>query len=515
MQNPVTMLNRVAVGDAIRRTAWLSPNKEVIVDGEKRFTYKQLFEDTNKFANYLINKGLKKGDCVATICLNSYDHIVAMYGIQKAAGVWVPLNAGLLSSDFEYILNQTSVTIIVVDEILYSVHEALLSQYDCLIVSDNDIPNSFVKAFVNESTDEPVVDIHDRDTAHIMFTSGTTSNPKGVMMSHLSVHLAALGNIIELGFDRSLSTLGAMPFFHCAQHTFVQVCMILGAKITVLRKFDPVELMKLVQQEKINFTFLLPMMYRAIMAHPDRKYYDLSTLKSCLYAMAPMDQTTLESVIHELGAECWLASGQTEIYPATVFFRPEHQLIKKGSYWGSPALTNDVAIMDDMGNILPNGQVGEIVHRGPNVMIGYLNNPEATKEARAYDWHHTGDLGYLDEDDLLVFVDRKKDLIKTGGENVASIHVEQKLLNCPLVENCVVVGLPHPKWSEAVTAFVKLKGEGTKEDIIAYCREHLAGYQVPKEIVIVEEFPMTTTGKIQKHVLRSSYTNLYAGQEIV
>lgn len=167
-----------------------------------------------------------------------------------------------------------------------------------------------------------------------------------------------------------------------------------------------------------------------------------------------------------------------------------------------------------MGNILPNGQVGEIVHRGPNVMIGYLNNPEATKEARAYDWHHTGDLGYLDEDNLLVFVDRKKDLIKTGGENVPSIHVEQKLLNCPLVENCVVVGLPHPKWSEAVTAFVKLRGEGAKEDIIAYCREHLAGYQIPKKIVVVEEFPMTTTGKIQKHVLRSSYTNLYAGQEI-
>ena len=512
MQQPITILNRIAVGDAIRRSAWRYPNKEVVIDGERRFTFTDVFQHTNQLANYLLNQGFQKGDRIATICLNSYEHIVAMYGIEKAACVWVPVNAALISSDIDYILKAAEVKLVIVDDILYKAHEALLREYACLIVTASDADNSFTQAYQHESIEEPEVDIQDRDIVHIMFTSGTTSNPKGVMTSHLAVHLAGLGSIIELGLNHTLSTIGMMPFFHCAQHTFINAIMILGGKITVMKKFDPLHLMKLVEQEGVNFTFLLPMMYRAIIYNPERKNYDLSSLKTCLYAMAPMDQTTLETGIKELGAEFWSASGQTEMYPGTTFFRPEHQLTKRGSYWGEPNPVNDLAIMDDEGNILPNGQVGEIVHRGPNVMNGYLNNPEATKEASKFGWHHTGDLGYIDQDGLLVFVDRKKDMIKTGGENVASIHVEQTLLNCEHVENCVVVGLPHPRWIEAVTAFVKLKDGATEEDVYAYCREHLAGFQVPKKIMLVDEFPMTSTGKIQKHVLRSKYVQLYANE---
>ncbi|WP_431026964.1 class I adenylate-forming enzyme family protein [Lysinibacillus sp. LZ02] len=512
MQQPITMLNRIALGDSIRRSAWRYPNKEVVIDGDRRFTFQDVFQHTNQFANYLLNQGLQKGDRVATICLNSYEHIVAMYGIEKAACIWAPVNPVLTSSDIDYILKAAEVKLVVVDDILYKAHEALLKQYDCLLVTANDAENSFTKAYQDESMEEPEVDIQDRDIAHIMFTSGTTSNPKGVMTSHLSIHLAGLGSIIELGLDRTISTVGMMPFFHCAQHTFINAIMILGGKITVMKKFDPVELMQIVEQEKVNFTFLLPIMYRAIIFHPERKNYNLSSLKQCLYAMTQMDRTTLETGIKELGAEFWLATGQTEMYPGTAFFRPEYQLTKRGSYWGEPSIVNDLAIMDDEGNILPNKQVGEIVHRGPNVMNGYLNNPEATKEASKFGWHHTGDLGYIDEDGLLVFVDRKKDLIKTGGENVASIHVEQKMLDCEHVENCVVVGLPHPRWIEAVTAFVKVKDGATAEDVYGYCREHLANFQVPKKIILVDEFPMTSTGKIQKHVLRSTYVQLYANE---
>ena len=268
--------------------------------------------------------------------------------------------------------------------------------------------------------------------------------------------------------------------------------------------------METVEKEKISFVFLLPMMYRAFIHHPEREKYDLSSIKTCVYAMAPMDRPTLEKGI-ELGFDFMLGSGQTEIYPGTVFFKPEDQLRKVGSYWGNTAIVNDTAIMDDDGNLLPQGEVGEIVHRGPNVMIGYLNNEEETREARKYDWHHTGDLGYIDEDGLLVFVDRKKDIIKTGGENVASVRIESILLAHEKIANVGVVGLPHERWSEAVTAFVQLKPgfEAEEEEILEYCKANMNKFEVPKKIVILEALPLTTTGKVKKHVLREQFKNLY------
>lgn len=514
MTNAVSKLNRVAVGDAIRRTARRYPTREALVDGSRRVTYKELNESTNQIANYLLQQGYQKGDKIVTLAFNSAEHIQAMYGIKKAALVWVPINIGLISSDIQYILEKVQVKLVIVDEMLYQAHASLLNSYNCLIIKQGAADCPFTNAYLSQSMEEPDADIQDRDVAHIMFTSGTTGHPKGVLTSHLAIHMSGLSYLIEVGANRDFSLLGVMPFFHCAQHVFIHGIMIIGGKITIMKKFDPVQSFQLIEQEKVNFTFLLPIMYRAFIHHPERTNYDISSLKQCLYAMAPMDQTTLETGINELGADFFLASGQTEIYPATVIFNPEYQLSKKGSYWGEPTLINDLAIMDEEGNLLEHGKIGEIVHRGPNVMIGYLDNAEATAESRMYDWHHTSDLGYFDEDGLLVFADRKKDMIKTGGENVASIQVEQKLLNCPFVENVIVVGLPHPRWTEAVTAFVKVKEQVTEQQLLDYCKQHLSSFEVPKKVVIVEEFPMTSTGKIQKNKLREWNVDLYAEEMV-
>lgn len=291
----------------------------------------------------------------------------------------------------------------------------------------------------------------------------------------------------------------------------------MGSKVVIFNKFEPENFMHVIEQEKITFTFLLPVMYKAILNHPKRNQYHLQSVNKCLYAMASMDKTTLNIGIHELEADFLLGTGQTEMYPGTMFFKPEEQLKRFGSYWGTSALLNDTAVMDDAGNLLPKGQIGEIVHRGPNVMNGYLANPEATQETRLFGWHHTGDLGYWDEDGQMVFVDRKKDMIKTGGENVASIKIEQTLLNYEKIESAIVVGLPHERWIEAVTAFVRPKAGTiiTEEEIIDYCKQHLGGFQVPKKVVIVDEFPMTSTGKIQKQKLRLQYQALYTEPGIV
>jgi long-chain acyl-CoA synthetase len=247
--------------------------------------------------------------------------------------------------------------------------------------------------------------------------------------------------------------------------------------------------------------------------HPGIKTADLSSMQRCVYAMAPMDQRTLEEGIRAFGAEFFLGTGQTECFPSTNSFRGEFQLTKKGNYWGESACTLDTAVLDENGNRLPPGQVGEIVWRGPGTMSGYLKNAEATAESRKFGWHHSGDLGYFDEDGLLVFVDRKKDMIKTGGENVPSVKVERTLLANPKIAAAAVVGLPNERWVEAVTAFVvPTPGAELKdEEVIAAAKKELGGFEVPKKVVIVKEMPMTSTGKIKKNILREQYKELYKG----
>ncbi|WP_342512892.1 AMP-binding protein [Sporosarcina sp. FSL K6-1522] len=513
MREEITVINRVAIGDIIRRAASRYENKTALVDGERRLTYRELDQACNRFANYLIGSGYKKGDAIATICGNSIDHVIAMYGIQKAGLIWVPVNPGLSSAEQQYILNKAQVKMIIIDHAFLQADRSRFDRSTIIIVNnEKDGGTTFAETLIGQSAEEPDVAIQDRDVAQIMFTSGTTGNPKGVCISHLSVYLASLGNIVDLHIKESEVLMVIMPMFHCAQHTFLTSFLTIGAKLVVAGKFEPEHFMQTIEKEQGTFMFALPMMYRAIIHHPNRKKYNLTSLQTCLYAMAPMDQTTLKKGIEELNADFLLGTGQTEMYPATMFFKPEEQLKRFGSYWGTTAIINDTAIMDDEGNLLEKGQIGEIVHRGPNVMNGYLDNEEATKETRLFGWHHTGDLGYWDEDGQMVFVDRKKDMIKTGGENVASIKIEQTLLNYDKIENAIVVGLPHEKWIEAVTAFVRPKAgqEVTEEEIIAYCKEHLGGFQVPKKVVFVEEFPMTTTGKIQKQKLRVQYENLFA-----
>ena len=498
----------------IRRSAARFPEKTAIVDGERTLSYQELDNLVNQFANYLLGTGLPKGSAVATICMNSWEYVVIFNGIAKAGFVWVPINPGISIHEKLYILEQVEADMILADALLIQQnYEAIASASQRILTVRGNLEatETFQDAIEGQSVTEPDVDIQDRDLAQIMFTSGTTGNPKGVMTSHTAVYIASLGNIIESNFQEDEVVLNMMPLFHCAQHTFTMSALHRGAKCVIISGFEPELLMKTIDSHKITNMFALPMMYRMILDHPNRQKYDLSSLKRCTYAMAPMDKRTLERCINEICPEFALGTGQTEMYPTTMVFRPEEQLRRFGSYWGTSSIINDTAVMDDDGNILPKGQVGEIVHRGANVMNGYFKNEEETERSRQFGWHHTGDLGYWDPDGQLIFVDRKKDIIKTGGENVASIKVESAILQHTDVANAVAVGLPHERWAEAVTAFVVLKpgSETTEADLIAHCKEYLGGFQVPKSIVIVDELPMTATGKIQKHVLRKKYQGHY------
>jgi long-chain acyl-CoA synthetase len=227
--------------------------------------------------------------------------------------------------------------------------------------------------------------------------------------------------------------------------------------------------------------------------------------------MTPMDQRTLEESIKTFNADFMLVTGQTECFPTTNVFHSEWQLKKHGNYWGESTLAVDTAVMDDEGNFLPPETEGEIVWRGPGVMKMYLKNDKDTNISRKYAWHHSGDLGYFDKDGLLVFVDRKKDIIKSGGENVASIKVERIILDHPEVKAVAVIGLPHDKWIEAITAFVvPVKNSNlTENDILLLCKEHLGNFEIPKKVVFLDELPKTTTGKLEKYKIRTQFGELY------
>jgi long-chain acyl-CoA synthetase len=514
-------IGRVAIGDLLKRAARRFPDRVAVNDGARRVTFTELERDANRFANYLVARGLKPGAKISTICNNSVEFVKALFGIHRAGLVWVPVNTMLGPDDMGYILDHAEVRFALIDDNLHAQPErraALESRGIGMIAVDlagkaaAQGLEEFNALLEGQSEIEPDIAFDDRDLAMIIYTSGTTSRPKGAMHCHLAVVMAAMSNAIEMHLDRNSSITGQFPLFHCAAHVLLLSFLTVGGRMALMRGFDPVACMEAIQRDRLTFFIGLPAMYAAILDHPRRKEFDLSSLKTCIYTMAPMPRPLLERCIDELCPTFVQPSGQTEMYPATTMSQPDRQLKRFGNYWGESMVVNETAIMDDAGNLLPPGEVGELVHRGPNVMMGYYKDPQATEEARKFGWHHTGDLALIDAHGEVLFLDRKKDMIKSGGENVASVKIEETLLAHPAVMSAAVVGLPHPQWGEAVSAFIKLKpgADADEAAIIEHCRKHLGGFQVPKFVKIVEEMPMTATGKLRKVEFRQRYGDYFA-----
>jgi acyl-CoA synthetase (AMP-forming)/AMP-acid ligase II len=362
------------------------------------------------------------------------------------------------------------------------------------------------------SSEEPEALVEDRDPLSYLYTSGTTSAPKGVVSSHLAIYLESLGVALDTRMTADDRATALMPLFHTAQLNVVATPAIaVGASIFIQKGFDATRLLDLVEFERLTLTFALPMMYRAMLEQIDQRGRDLKSLRLAIYAMAPMPTHELRKAIETFGCDFALMFGQTEMNPLAVYFRPEHQLSHPGAV-GMASPNVQAAIMDEAGQFLPQGQSGEIVYRSPQVMSGYLHDPAATDAAFAHGWFHSGDCGHFDADGILWFEDRFKDVIKTGGENVASIEVEKALYAADsAVQEVAVVGLPHERWGEAVTAIVVVRsGQSIDEaTLMDKVRSHLSPFKRPKRILFPEAMPKTATGKIQKAKLRESFARTY------
>jgi acyl-CoA synthetase (AMP-forming)/AMP-acid ligase II len=499
---------RVNVGDMLTRTASRTPDAPAVVDGELRLSYAELNRWVNRLAHGLQSRGYARGDALAIASANRAEFIVTYFACAKLGVVAVPTNLGWTEAETAYALSHSGARGVVVEPERLDLIRAAPPP-DVFVL---DQP-SFADLWADGDPGEPVAHVEDRDPLQYLYTSGTTSAPKGVVTSHLAVYIESLGGAIDKQLRRGERMACVMPLFHVAQlNTFGTMLVATGATSVLMRGFDADRWLDTVERERITLAFLLPMMIRELLERPDISARDLSSLRLMVYAMAPMPQHELERAIDVFGCEFALSFGQTEMSPETMLHLPEHQLSHSGAV-GSAGTNVQVAIVDDTGAPLGPGEVGEIVYRSPQALTGYLKDRAATDAAFRGGWFHSGDLGRMDEDRVVYFVDRLKDVIKTGGENVASIEIEQACFAAdPDIADVAVIGLPHERWVEAVTAVVVAKGdrEIDVDRLQAALRDRLGPFKTPKAIVSVPEMPRTSTGKIQKAVLRDRFIDLYA-----
>ncbi|MEU7888568.1 fatty acyl-CoA synthetase [Microbispora bryophytorum] len=520
----VALARRQSLADLLRRSARRHPGRLAVADAAhspaaRSRTYAELDVDVTRVAGALIARGVRPGDRVAVLSRNSVDYVRTIFGVARAGAVLVPVNFMLGADEIAYVLSHSgAVALIAQDALLPVAREAakragglrLRMVYGPAPEEGWEPFDSLLQVDVAEPV-EPVVPIGPDDPAQILYTSGTESRPKGAVLSHAALIAQYASCVIDGGMTRDDVELHAMPLFHCAQqHCFLVPDVQLGASSHILPGADPAAVLEAIERHGVTKFFAPPTVWISLLRHPDFDRRDLSSLRKGYYGAAIMPVEVLREIGERLpDVRLWNFYGQTEMAPVAVMLQPEDQIRKAGSA-GQAALNVETRVVDADGNDVPPGEIGEIVHRSPHAILGYLDDPEKTAEAFRGGWFHSGDLGVMDEEGYLSVVDRIKDMIKTGGENVASREVEEVVYEHPAVAEVAVVGVRHPSWIEAVVAIIVTKpGTAvTEEELRAHVRTRLAAFKVPKAVAFVDALPKNPSGKILKRELRDRHAAL-------
>jgi fatty-acyl-CoA synthase len=519
----IDRVRRNTLGDLLTRTRERVPNKFAIAYNRMRLTYSELDDLVNQTAHAFIADGMKKGDMIAVISKNSLDFVIVNFALARIGAVMIPLNYMLTSQDVKYVINHAGVCgflsavefAAVLDTAAGS--RAIRFRYLMDYPLDKSVPDelkswkSLAVERKDQSTEFIDADIDDESLAHVLYTSGTESRPKGVMLTHKSIVSEYVSCIVSGEMAENDVCIHALPLYHSAQlHCFLGPSIYLGSSGIILESAKPDVILETVEKEKITQLFCPPTVWISLLRHPDFNKRDLSSLEKCYYGAAIMPMEVLKELSVRLPqARFFNFYGQTEVAPLATVLKPEDQMRKLGSA-GKPSLNVQTKIVDENDVEVPRGVIGEIVHRTPHAMKGYLFDPEKTEEAFRNGWFHSGDLGVMDEEGYITIVDRKKDMIKTGGINVSSREVEEVIYQLDGVSEVAVISIPDPYWIEAVMAIiVPKKGANlTKGDVLNFCKNHLSKFKVPKYIEFADELPKNPSGKLLKRTLREMYKEL-------
>ena len=536
---------RTSIGDLLERVTWSLPDKEAIIAWEgafadpalQRVTYRQADETANRVANALLARGLQRGDCVVMFCDNSVEAYLTKLGVAKAGLTVVPINPMLAPDVIAYLLERTAPRLTIVDAELWPAAQEGFARHgispDVTIeIGGGPVEGSqgFTAFLEGTPATEPDVEIHGDDVWEIIFTSGTTSMPKGAMVTHhysyFGAYSFALTLTRNLRVESDLRLVAFLPLiFHIADQIFSFPAFLSGGTLIMGRRPEPAKIAAAITRERGTALWggspaMLADLVRSLEREP--LLYDVRTLTTAIYGWTAAPPGLVASLKRHAGDQLVLCEilGQTEAIACHRFWPDEWRetflrTAPDVNYVGVPCPMVAGDVVDHEGRSLRDrpGEIGEVVYRSPVIVAGYYKDEEATRDAFRDGWFHSGDMCVYDEDGLRVMVDRSKDIVKSGGENVSSLRVEAVLRLHPAVESVAVIGLPHEHWGEAVTAFV-VPNEGATVDpdeVVRFCRERLAGFETPKRIEVVDELPVTVGGKVLKYKLRSQHAGLYEG----
>lgn len=511
------------ITDFLRRAVRLYPDKTACVDGDLRLTYGELDERVNRLANALLDLGLEPGDRVCMLSPNSHFYLESFYATAQVGLILVPLNYRLVAADHEYILNHSGVKAVLVDweqvDTVDEIRDQLPKVKHWIVAQDEGAPksgwtswNALLEKASSEKPPHPE-GLGENDLVSINYTSGTTSRPKGVMMTHRNLYLNAYNMIVHLGMRHQDRELWTLPMFHCNGWGGVYALTAVAGTHIILRAIDGEAIYQLLADEKITFACMAPAVLRTILDFPEKDRFEIETKPRFTVAGAPPPAAFIERLENEFGWEFIQLYGLTETAPLITISRPDETTERtdwaRRSRAGVAGIGVEIEVRgDDDQPVAKDGvAVGEICARSNVVFAGYYEQPEQTAEAIYNGFFHTGDLAVWDENENVHIVDRKKDVIISGGENISSPEIEDCLYQHAAVLECAVIGIPHEKWGETPVALVLLRdgAAATEEELVGFCRERMAHFKCPTQIRFVDELPRTATGKLQKYKLREAF----------
>ncbi|MFP5112342.1 acyl-CoA synthetase [Bacillaceae bacterium C204] len=497
------------IGSLLAQNARKFPELLAIECEGRSYTYRQFNKEVNKLANGLLKQGVNKGDKLALMMKNSDYFVLTFFAAAKIGAVAVPVNFRLTASEVHYILDQSDTSLVVCDKEFESIIAAAKQGTDVRLVITVGEPETTgyysYESTLTDNENEPDVEVSEQDDLEILYTSGTTGRPKGALFDHSQIFKVGIAVVINMGIRQHERILHLAPLFHSAQlNLFLISGVALGATHIIHRDFHPVKTLQAIQEHKITHLFAVPAMYNFLLQVPNAAEFDLSSIKRVGYGAAPMAPELVKKTTQLFKTDQFYnLCGLTEAGPGGILLDPEGHRLHLGK-GGKPIFLTETRVVNEEANDVLPGVIGEFIVRSDMVMKEYYKKPEETKSTLKNGWLYTGDLATIDEEGYITLVDRKKDMIISGGENVYSVEVESVLFEHPNVLDAAIIGLPDEVWGEAVCAII-VPREGfviDEQEVRNFCRQKLAGYKVPRRIFIEEQLPRNASGKVLKYQLR-------------